>query len=152
MEGVMVARDEAAMALALRVHGGQLDKAGDPYIGHPIRVAKKFAFGSDMYVAALLHDVVEDSDVTVDGIKQMFGPIVAALVAAVSRREDEVYMDYIDRVSVSGEGARALKLADLADNMRATRRGAIPDSLYRRYEKARDRLLLVDEEWVVGCG
>jgi len=111
---------DSAAALAARAHGGQVDKAGDPYIGHPHRVAQHLRTGQSVpdYVvaAALLHDVVEDTDVTVADIDREFGPDVAALVAALTHRPFETRADYLTRVVAAGPYAVAIKRADVADN------------------------------------
>jgi (p)ppGpp synthase/HD superfamily hydrolase len=131
-------RSDKALALATAAHTGQADKAGEPYIGHVLRVADNFRYGTDLYVAALLHDVVEDTDVTLQYVRSAFGDAVADLVDAETRRNDqgETYMDYIARVKASGDDAVALKLADLADNMDPERSTGRSDSLMKRYEKA----------------
>ena len=71
------------------------DKAGRPYILHPLRVAFKFTGDDEMYAAAVLHDVVEDSSVTIDNIFKAFSPYVAQIVDSLTRREGEVYLSLI---------------------------------------------------------
>lgn len=133
-----------AIALAVRAHDGQFDKAGFPYIAHPFRVMEILHMqgrDEEMLTAAILHDTVEDTAVTLDEIQSRFGYEVKRLVDAVSRRKDEgeSYNQFIDRVRVSGPKAIALKLADISDNI-DPRRPSIP-SLATKYEKATERLL-----------
>ncbi len=124
-----------ALLLATRAHRGQ-KYSGEDYIEHPIRLAETFDYPT-LKVIALLHDVVEDSDVTIEEIRKRFGPIVANAVEAITRG-DEAYGDYI-KFKVARNGlARAVKIADLLDHLDYIER--FPDlgfkSLQPRYEKA----------------
>lgn len=103
-----------AIAFAARVHAGSLDKQGEPYILHPLRVMLQFT-GTVERVAAVLHDVVEDGDVTLKDIETTFGREVADVIAAVSRRQGETYEQFILRASQHPIGRR-IKLADVRDN------------------------------------
>lgn len=126
-----------AILLATQAHDGTFDKAGKPYILHPTRVMLRL-MNEDapeyLLVAAVLHDTVEDTNVTIDEIEDQFGPRVARIVDAVSRR-DETYPEFILRVKASGPDAVALKLADIADNT-DLRRPRI-ESLAKRYAEAK---------------
>jgi len=86
-------------------------------------------------VSALLHDVVEDSAVTLDDIERLFGLKVRRTVDLLTRRDGETYFDYIARVS-SDDIATGIKLADLHDHL-WQQRHTLPESLKPRYEKAR---------------
>lgn len=110
---------EAAKALAARMHAGQTDKAGLPYITHPMRVAERLESPEEK-VVAWLHDTVEDTGLTVDDISARFGPETAEAVDAVSRRDAEAWEDYIDRVAANPV-ARAVKISDLIDNSNLSR-------------------------------
>lgn len=134
-------RLSSAILLATTAHHQVFDKAGFPYIAHPFRVMNRLhneGYGEDMLCAAMLHDTVEDTNITLEEIRFGFGDEVAKLVDAVSRR-DETYMDFIQRIKGSGPDAIALKLADIADNT-DLRRPKI-DKLAERYEKAKKLLL-----------
>ncbi len=112
---------EKAIAMALKVHKGQLDLARNHYILHPLRVAFKFTGSEEMFAAAVLHDVVEDSAITIADIRKAFNPFVAEIVDSLSRREGEVYLtDYIPRVK-QNQFAAAIKIADLEDNLNPVR-------------------------------
>ena len=132
-----------AITLATNAHDGQIDKAGFPYIAHPFRVMQSLHFqgyDEDMLVAAILHDTVEDTAMTLDIIETHFGQGVRNLVDAVTRRDSETtYTQFIDRVKLSGSRAIILKLADMDDNM-DPRRPAIPSQAVK-YQKARIQLL-----------
>lgn len=124
-----------AIAFAAAAHRGQTDKTGQPFLGHPLRVMAyvaeelrdpgaviRFPDGVpparvvEVYLlAAVLHDVVEDSDVPLALIERRFGLVVANVVDALSRREGETYRDYIHRCS-ENLIARLIKRCDIRDN------------------------------------
>jgi (p)ppGpp synthase/HD superfamily hydrolase len=118
-----------AIKLAATVHANQVDKNGEPYILHPLRVMLAQT-GEVERVAAVLHDVVEDGDVGHGDVLALFGEDVHAAVFALTRQEGEDYFDYVRRAGVNPI-SRAVKLADLRDNLRP---GA--EHLRDRYERA----------------
>ncbi|MFB6392698.1 HD domain-containing protein [Polymorphospora lycopeni] len=131
--------------LAARAHHGQVDKAGNPYIGHPRAVAAALAqYGDDAVMAGLLHDVVEDTDVTLDDLRAAGYPeVVVRAVDAVTRRPGETYMNLIRRAAADPLG-RLVKLADNAHNSDPARLALLaPEQrtqLVERYAKARTLL------------
>jgi (p)ppGpp synthase/HD superfamily hydrolase len=128
--------------LAERAHEGQLDKAGKPYIEHPRAVARMLeVHGENAVMAGLLHDVVEDTHVTLQGLVMLgYPPEIVNAVAAVSRRNGETYMDMIRRAAADPLGC-LVKLADNRHNSSPERLAALvreeADFLARRYAKAR---------------
>ncbi len=86
-----IARLKDAYALAYEAHKPQVRKSGEPYIIHPISVAtilaKEFQIGVNSIIAGFLHDVVEDTDYTIEDISQRFGEDVAHLVSTVTKRK-----------------------------------------------------------------
>jgi (p)ppGpp synthase/HD superfamily hydrolase len=112
---------EAAIQLALSAHAGQTDKAGAPYILHPLRVMLAGATAEERIVG-VLHDVVEDSDVELDVIRESFGAQIADAVDAMTKRRGETYSDFIQRCA-ENPLARRVKQNDLADNMNVGRLG-----------------------------
>jgi hypothetical protein len=141
-----------AVALATRLHAGQLDKVGEEYIGHPLRVmghVARTAPAADVDVdhaqmAAALHDVVEDTDTTVEDLARLGYPAdVVDAVDALSRRPGEPTEDYLARVAAN-QLAVVVKRADMADNGDPARLVRLPaadaDRLARRYA-GRRRLL-----------
>ncbi len=111
---------DTALALAVEAHRGQLDKAGQPYILHPLRVMARVTTPAERLVA-VLHDVVEDSPTTLDDLRAAgFEEPVVRAVDHLTRREDESYKAFIERVD-DDPLARRVKLADLEDNMTLTR-------------------------------
>lgn len=127
----MLSKDvETAKAWAYRLHAGQVDKAGQPYITHPERVAGRLRSREDQ-VVGWLHDTVEDTGLTLREIAAEFGEETAAAVDAVSRRDGEDWEDYLRRVS-GNETARRVKISDLIDNSNLSR---IPEVTLRDVER-----------------
>lgn len=128
---------ERAMRLAYRAHDGQVDKAGVPYIFHPIHLAEQMTTEACVCVA-LLHDVVEDSDVTIEEIAALFPAEVTEAVRLLTHDESVPYLDYI-RALRANPLARTVKLADLAHNSDESRlRDAVahePASVAKRRAK-----------------
>jgi (p)ppGpp synthase/HD superfamily hydrolase len=109
-----------AVALAARAHRDHRDKAGQPYILHPLRVMLR-QHNEAAQIVAVLHDVLEDSEVTVDDLRRDgYTDEVITALEALTKREDESYDEFIERVAVNSL-ARRVKLADLEDNMNVHR-------------------------------
>lgn len=105
----------AALELATAAHRGQVDKAGCDYVNHPIKVAEMLDTEEEQ-TAALLHDVVEDTDITLDDLRERgFSDSVVAAVECLTRRSDELRKDYLRRISVNSLAVK-VKLADLEHN------------------------------------
>jgi (p)ppGpp synthase/HD superfamily hydrolase len=128
-----------AIQLARRAHEGQLDKSGRPYIAHPLRVMGHLK-GEHERMTAVLHDVVEDTDVTLEDLAALgCPPEVLAAVTAISKRPGESQADYLSRV-MADPIALTVKRADIADNMSADRMGRLDagtrERLQAKYEAA----------------
>ena len=108
-----------AMNLAYTAHHGQFDKGGVPYIFHPIHLAEQM---DDEYscCVALLHDTVEDTDVTLEELKAIFPKEVTDAIALMTHEKGTDYFDYV-RAIKGNPIARKVKLADLAHNSDQTR-------------------------------
>ena len=107
---------ERAIEIAARAHAGQLDKAGAPYILHPLRVMFRCRSEAAM-MAAVLHDVVEDTPITLADLRAKgFPEAVVAAVGSLTRLPDETYEAFITRVQ-DDPIAKEVKIADLEDNM-----------------------------------
>lgn len=108
---------ENADILARTAHHGQTDKAGHPYINHVRAVAALLEpHGPHAVMAGLLHDVIEDTHITLNDLHELgFPQPVIAAVDAVTRRPGEPYMDMIARAAADPLG-RLVKLADNAHN------------------------------------
>ena len=116
---IYTALTNAAMRLAYRAHHGQVDKCGIPYIFHPMHLAESM---DDEYscCVALLHDVVEDTNVTLDDLKAIFPQEVTDAIALMTHEEGTDYFAYV-RAIKANPIARKVKLADLAHNSDQTR-------------------------------
>ncbi|MEK6277254.1 MAG: HD domain-containing protein [Actinomycetota bacterium] len=119
-----------AFELLAEKHGGQKQKVnGAPYVEHPLAVARDVSeagFEPEMVAAALLHDIAEDTDLTVDDVRERFGDRVAALVEAMTDEgEVEPYERrkalHRERVLAAGPEAAAIFAADKLNNVRALR-------------------------------
>ena len=133
---------EEAIRIAVDAHRGQRDRGGAPYILHPLRVMLRVQSDAER-MAAVLHDVVEDSAWTLDDLRARgFADEVLAAVDALSRREGEDYGAFVERAAAHPV-ARRVKLADLEDNLDLRRTGTVePEDAERlnRYLRAWRRL------------
>jgi (p)ppGpp synthase/HD superfamily hydrolase len=124
-----------ALDFATDQHKDQTRWDGSPYITHPIRVAQlasEYALNplerESFQIVGLLHDVVEDTDATIEDIKFLFGEDVAKAVHLLTKQPNEEYRDFIYRLGASGNQiAIIIKLADLEDNMSDLPKGARRD-------------------------
>jgi (p)ppGpp synthase/HD superfamily hydrolase len=133
---------EIAIALAAQAHAGQKDKVGRPYVLHPLRCMLRQTEPMAM-IAAVLHDVVEDTGWTLEALREAGFPAPALeAVDRVTRRAEETYEAFIERVAEDPR-AVAVKLADLEDNMnllRLTEVGERELARLARYHRAWLRL------------
>lgn len=117
---------EEAIRLAVEAHRGQKDRAGAPYILHPLRMMFRVQTDAER-MAAVLHDVVEDTPVTLDDLRgRGFPPEVVDAVDGLTRREGESYDDFVRRAALHPV-ARRVKIADLEDNLDVRRIGAVAE-------------------------
>ena len=110
---------EKALEIILKYHKGQTDRAGLPYVLHPIQVMT-FVDTETEKVVALLHDVVEDTDMTLDHVKEIFGDTVAEAVGLLTHKKGDSYTVYVEKLA-HHPIARKVKMADLRDNLDVTR-------------------------------
>ena len=134
-----------AMDIAYHAHHGQLDYNGIPYIFHPIHLAEQMEDEISCCVA-LLHDVVEDTTVTLADLELEFPPAVTQAVDLLTHREGVDYFDYVRAIRANPIAVK-VKLADIAHNADQTRcigSGLASDDLSRwrdKYRKAQEILL-----------
>ena len=134
-----------AIRFAFQAHEGQLDRSGLPYILHPLHLAEQMT-SEDACVTALLHDVLEDTDVTVEDLrKEGFSETQIEAVELLSRSEDEDYFDYVRRIR-SNALAKEVKLADLAHNRDRTRLEYISEKDEKRFQKYTEAVRILTEE------
>ena len=106
---------EHAIAIAAGAHAGQVDNGGSPYILHALRVMLKVTTLEERIVA-VLHDVVEDCDISLEELRQEgFSETVLTAIASVTRVDGETYEDFIARAAQNPIG-RVVKRADLEEN------------------------------------
>lgn len=127
---------EDAIQLATKAHQGQVDKAGEVYILHPLRVM--FAVeGESARIVAVLHDVVEDSDYSFDDLREMgYSDDILTALDCLTRRDDESYEQFVDRAK-QNPIARHVKLADIEDNMDVRRLSQITEKDLNRLQRYR---------------
>ena len=126
---------DRAKAIATSAHEGQVDKAGKPYIDHPIRVMNMGKTVEEK-IAGVLHDVVEDSDWTFEMLEKEGIPkdVMDALRCVTKLSEDEDYDHFIERVKTNPLAVK-VKLNDLKDNMDITRLGEVTEKDLARLNK-----------------
>lgn len=137
-----------AVGFATAVHKSQRDKAGQPYIGHPLRVMARVD-GLHEQMAAVLHDVIEDCDVSAEQLTSWGCPSdVVAAVVALSKVPGESLEESIARVRADPL-ARTVKLADIADNADDARLALLPEDVAERlrgkYRRSRELLGLTEK-------
>lgn len=133
-----------AMKLCYDAHHGQTDKTGLPYVIHPLHLAEQMT-DETTTVAALLHDVVEDTAYTLEDLKNMGYPAqVLQALALLTHDPAEPYMDYVRRIAANPV-AKAVKLADLRHNSDLSRMDVIDDRALARQRKYLAAIALLEE-------
>jgi (p)ppGpp synthase/HD superfamily hydrolase len=135
---------EHAIALAAKAHEkGKPDKGGAPYILHPLRVMLAVSTTEER-IAAVLHDVIEDSDWTIERLRnEGFAEPVLRALEALTKREGEDYEDFVRRAG-KDPIARRVKLADMRDNCDLTRIPHPNDEDRRRTEKYKRGIAILE--------
>ncbi len=133
-----------AIRMACDAHWGQVDKNGEPYILHPLRVMMKMNTEFEK-ICAVLHDVLEDDKRGRFDFYEVED--VYDILILLTHEKDEPYMDYIKRLA-ENPVARKIKIADINDNMDPERMGRLDqetrDRLFKKYNTAIQYLLLCD--------
>jgi (p)ppGpp synthase/HD superfamily hydrolase len=124
-----------AIEIATEAHMGQMDKAGNEYIGHPLRVME-MGKTEEEKIVGVLHDVVEDSGWTFDALEAegFSKEVLDALKCVTKKSENENYDDFIERVK-KNPLAVAVKINDLTDNMDIRRLPYLSDKDVKRLKK-----------------
>lgn len=132
-----------ALQVAINAHKGQTDKGGGDYIFHPVTVALHVKTDDEKTVA-LLHDVVEDTDTTLNDLRAMgFSETVVQAVDSVTRRPDEPRNDYLRRVKANVI-ATAVKIADLHHNSDISRIPAPSEKDFARVAKYAEEIAFLE--------
>ncbi|RDI20174.1 HD domain-containing protein [Lentzea flaviverrucosa] len=138
---------EDAIAIATTAHDGQVDKSGRPYIGHPLRVMASLT-GEHEQMAAVLHDVIEDTPVTADDLRAHGCPAaVVDAVVALSHLPEEPQEDYLRRVAANPL-ALSVKRADISDNLAPARIAQLDEATQERLKAKYARALGLLDEYV----
>ena len=131
-----------ALKLCFKAHRDQLDKSGMPYVFHPFHLAEQMT-SEETVCAALLHDVAEDTEITVDDIAAMgFPESVTNALRLLKHEPGTPYPDYVARLR-EDPVARAVKLADLAHNSDLSRLDAVDEAALARVEKYKKAMELL---------
>lgn len=133
---------DRALEMALVAHSGDTDKADEAYLRHPLRVMQAMDTETERIVA-LLHDVVEDSDYTLDDIEQEFNKDIRDAVDCLTKDEDkrkrmddtEYYVEKFISDAADNDLARKVKRADIKDNMDLTRLSDVDEDDWERLQK-----------------
>lgn len=132
----MMSTLERAIVIAAEAHAGQMDKAGAPYVLHPLRMMLRLSTSDEM-IAAVLHDVVEDCGLSLEMLRaDGFSEQVLEAIDSVTRRAEESYEEFVLRAASNSIGRR-VKLADLRDNSDLSRIKHPTARDYARVEKYR---------------
>ena len=125
---------DLAIKIVEKAHTGQIDKAGKPYILHPLTVMAQME-DVESKIVAVLHDAIEDSDLTLTELSQQgFPELIAEAIAAITKLDGELYDDYLLRV-MGNAIARKVKIADVSHNMDISRIANPTVKDFQRLEK-----------------
>ena len=128
--------------LAYEAHQGQYDRSGLPYVFHPFHLAEQMET-EETVTAALLHDVVEDTDYTLEDLRAMGFPDAVLQALALLTHDPAVpYMTYVERLK-NNPIARAVKLADLRHNSDLSRLTVVTEKDLARVEKYRKAMKIL---------
>lgn len=133
-----------ALKISFNAHKDQLDKSGMPYVYHPFHLAEQM---DDEYstCVALLHDVVEDTDTTLDDLAKIFPKEVTDAIALMTHDDNVPYLDYV-RTIKSNPIASKVKLADLKHNSDLTRLDKVDDKAIERVEKYKKAIRILENK------
>ena len=136
-------KTKKALKLCFEAHKNQVDKSGMPYVFHPFHVAEQMT-DEAATIVALLHDVVEDTDYTLEDLAaEGFGKEILEAVALMTHEDDVPYLDYVAKLK-ENPIARAVKLADLAHNSDLSRIGEVDEETRERLEKYKKAMALLE--------
>lgn len=133
-----------ALRLSFNAHKDQVDKSGMPYVYHPFHLAEQMD-SEETVTVALLHDVVEDTDYTMEDMIAMgFPKSVTDALALMTHDRAVPYMDYVAKIKANPI-ATAVKLADLRHNSDTSRLETIDETVRRRVQKYHDAIALLEK-------
>ena len=130
-----------AMIIAYEAHKNQVDKSGVPYIYHPIHVAEQMDTENECIIA-LLHDVVEDTNVTFKQLEEVFSKEIIDILKLLTKKKEIDYYEYINKIKENAV-ARKAKIADIKHNLDRSRLDVITDKDIKREEKYKKALAIL---------
>lgn len=138
-------KTKKALDFCFKAHKDQCDKSGQPYVFHPFHLAEQMQT-EETVVAALLHDVMEDTEYTAEDLARegFDGDILEALLLLTHEKGVD-YMDYVKKIKTNPI-ARAVKLADLKHNSDLTRLDVIDEKALKRKKKYQEAIEFLTEE------
>ena len=123
-----------ALKLSFEAHKDQIDKSGMPYVYPPFHLAEQMK-DENTTIVALLHDVVEDTDITIDDIRKMgFNEEVCEALKLMTHDDNVPYIEYVKKLK-SNPIAKTVKIADLKHNSDLTRLDTVDEKALKRVEK-----------------
>lgn len=141
---IYTALTKKALSLCFEAHKDQVDKSGLPYVFHPFHLAMEMTDELST-VVALLHDVIEDTDYTLQDLEKMgFPPAVLEAISLMTHREGVPYMEYVATIKTNPL-ARIVKMADLRHNSNIARVDNPTEKDYARVEKYRRAMALLEQ-------
>ena len=137
-------KTKMALKLCFEAHKEQYDKSGLPYVFHPFHLAEQMDT-EETTIVALLHDLVEDTDYTIEDLVDMgFDKSITDAIALMTHADNVAYMDYV-RAIKDNPIAKAVKLADLKHNSDLTRLDTIDEKALSRREKYLKAIAILQE-------
>ena len=134
---------KVALKLCFEAHKDQIDKSGMPYVFHPFHLAEQMA-DENTTIVALLHDVVEDTEYTLDDLRKIgFNEDVLSAISLMTHADDVPYMEYVAQIKTNLI-AKAVKLADLKHNSDMSRLDRITQKDEERAKKYRQAIELLE--------
>lgn len=131
-----------AMVIAYNAHANQFDKAGVPYIFHPIHLAEQMDTEIECIIA-LLHDVVEDTKVTFEQLEKEFSKEIIEILKLLTHDKETDYMEYVKKIK-ENPIAKKVKIADITHNADETRLDKITEKDILRREKYKEALEILN--------
>ena len=132
-----------AMIIAYNAHQKQFDRAGVPYIFHPIHLAEQMDSETEC-VVALLHDVIEDTSVTFEDLEKEFPSEVIEILKLLTRDKKTDYMDYIEKIK-SNSIATKVKIIDIQHNSDESRLDKVTEEDILRRDKYKKALEILEK-------
>ncbi len=137
-------KTKMALKLCFEAHKEQTDKSGIPYVFHPFHLAEQMKT-EETTVVALLHDLVEDTEYTIEDLMNMgFDQSITDAIALMTHADDVDYMEYVRKIK-ENPIAKEVKLADLKHNSDLTRLDTVDENALKRREKYLKATALLEE-------